>query len=152
MASTTPHPAADDFAEAYGRAWTDDPDLLCTYFAEHGTYADVAMGGTYVGREEIRRFHRWMLRFSPDSLIVFSHPAVQDDRAYYEWTWSGSINGPLLLPSGDRVDAVGRHFSVTGIATCRFDPEGKLTSHHDYWDVGLLVEQLGQSLVAKPRP
>lgn len=106
------------------------------------------MGRTYVGRRGIERFRRWMLKFSPDSLIVFSQPAVQDDRAYYEWTWSGSINGPLRLPSGGPVDAapsVLRH----RIATCRFDQNGKLTSHRDYWDVGLLVEQLGQSLVAR---
>ncbi|MCP3810924.1 nuclear transport factor 2 family protein [Mycobacteriaceae bacterium Msp059] len=149
MTTSTPHPADEGFADAYGRAWSEDPELLCMFFASEGAYTDVAMGGTYVGRQGIQRFHRWMLKFSPDSLIEFSQPAVQDDRAYYEWTWSGSINGPLRLPSGDQVDASGREFSVTGIAACRFDQNGKLTSHRDYWDVGLLVEQLGQSLVVR---
>ncbi|MHA7664804.1 nuclear transport factor 2 family protein [Mycolicibacterium sp. HS_4_1] len=148
MNQALPHPADEDFPDAYGRAWSEDPELLPAFFAEDGIYTDVAMKGTYTGRQGIQRFHRWMLKFSPDSLIVFYAPAVQDGRAYYEWTWSGSISGPLLLPSGDSVDAAGRKFSSTGIAACQFDTDGKLTSHRDFWDVGLLVEQLGHSLVS----
>lgn len=150
MTTPLPHPADTGFAEAYSRAWTEDPEGLCAFFAEDGVYEDVAMGGVYTGRAGIQRFHRWMLKFSPDSLIVFSEPAVQAGRAYYEWTWSGSINGPLRLPDGSHVDAAGKAFSVTGIASCRFDSAGKLTSHRDFWDVGLLVEQLGRSLTAAP--
>lgn len=142
MPSKCPHPADAAFPGAYGRAWTEDPEGLCAFFAEDGVYTDVAMEGTYVGREGIQRFHRWMLKFSPDSHIVFTAPAVQDGRAYYEWTWSGSINGPLRLPGGDQIDATGHKFAVDGIAACRFDQNGKLTSHRDYWDVGLLVKQL----------
>ncbi|QFS90306.1 SnoaL-like domain protein [Mycobacterium sp. THAF192] len=147
MSDAIPHPADPDFPEAYGIAWTHSPDRLGNFFAEDGSYTDVAMRGTYRGRHGIQRFHRWMLRFSPDSLIVFTQPAVQADRAYYEWTWSGSISGPLRLPNGSTVNAAGHHFSATGVAACRFDPAGKLTSHRDYWDVGLLVEQLGQTLI-----
>jgi hypothetical protein len=47
----TPHPADDEFADAYGRAWTEDPELLCAFFADDGIYADAAMGGTSTGRE-----------------------------------------------------------------------------------------------------
>ena len=122
MQTFPPHPADTGFAEAYSRAWTEDPEGLCAFFAEDGVYEDVAMG----------------------------EPAVQAGRAYYEWTWSGSINGALRLPDGSHVDAAGKDFSVTGIASCRFDSAGKLTSHRDFWDVGLLVEQLGRSLTAAP--
>lgn len=144
--SSIPHPTDATYAAAYSKAWTEDPDHLVDYFAEDGTYTDVAMSGTYRGRDGIQRFHRWMLKFSPDSVIDFSSPAVQEDRLYLEWTWSGSIDKPLRLPSGQFVDAAGRHFSVTGIAACRFDSHGKLTSHRDFWDVGLLVEQIGHQL------
>lgn len=149
MTAALPHPADADYPDAYGRAWTHDPDLLTEFFTPDGTYTDVAMRGTYRGRDEIQRFHRWMLTFSPDSLIVFTEPAVADGRAYFEWTWSGSITGPLRLPSGGSVDAAGKQFSVTGIGACRYDDHGLLTSHRDFWDVGLLVDQLGDTLVAR---
>ncbi|KUI34206.1 nuclear transport factor 2 family protein [Mycobacterium sp. GA-2829] len=147
--ATLPHPAEPGFPEAYSQAWTHEPERLCDFFAEDGSYTDVAMRGTYRGRAEIQRFHRWMLKFSSDSLIVFTRPAVQDDRAYYEWTWSGSISGPLRLPGGATVDAAGHAFAVDGIATCRFDDNGKLTSHRDFWDISQLVEQLGQTLIPR---
>ncbi|KAA0120512.1 nuclear transport factor 2 family protein [Mycolicibacterium sp. P9-22] len=147
MLASLPHPADSEFPDEYGRVWTHDPELLPNFFTADGTYTDVAMRGTYTGREGIQRFHRWMLKFSPDSLIVFGEPAVQDGRAYYEWTWSGSINGPLRLPGGGSIDAAGRQFSATGIAACRYDESGLLTSHRDFWDVGLLAEQLGHNLV-----
>ncbi|MCV7301314.1 nuclear transport factor 2 family protein [Mycobacterium barrassiae] len=124
---------------------------MIDFFAPDGSYTDVAMGATYVGKNEILRFHRWMLKFSPDSLIVFGDAAVQDGLAYMEWSWSGSITGPLRLPGGSYVDASGKKFDVTGVAQCRFNSDGKLTSHRDYWDIGLLVEQLGERLaVADP--
>ncbi|BBZ75122.1 hypothetical protein MANY_04590 [Mycolicibacterium anyangense] len=151
MSAQTPHPADPGFAAAYGDAWTTDPELLCEFFAEQGSYTDVAMDATYAGRDGIQRFHRWMLKFSPDSLIVFREPAVSDGRAYYEWTWSGSIGGPLRLPGGAYIDATGRDFSVTGIAACRYDADGKLTSHRDYWDIGLLAAQFDQRLVPAPQ-
>ncbi len=147
MTAALPHPTDADYADAYGRAWTHDPELLCTFFTADGTYTDVAMRGTYQGRTGIQRFHRWMLAFSPDSLIVFTEPAVADGRAYFEWTWSGSITGPLRLPNGRSVDAAGKQFSATGIAACRYDDQGLLISHRDFWDVGLLVDQLGDTLV-----
>ncbi|MEH3129032.1 MAG: nuclear transport factor 2 family protein [Mycolicibacterium neoaurum] len=149
MTSALPHPTDADYADAYGRAWTHDPELLCTFFTADGTYTDVAMRGTYQGRNGIQRFHRWMLTFSPDSLIVFTQPAVADGLAYFEWTWSGSITGPLRLPNGASIDAAGKQFSATGIAACRYDNQGLLTSHRDFWDVGLLVDQLGDTLVPR---
>ena len=149
MIAALPHPTDADYADAYGRAWTHDPELLCTFFTADGTYTDVAMRGTYQGRAGIQRFHRWMLTFSPDSLIVFTEPAVADGRAYFEWTWSGSITGPLRLPNGSSIDAAGKQYSAPGIAACRYDDQGLLTSHRDCWDGGLLVDQLGDTLVPR---
>jgi steroid delta-isomerase-like uncharacterized protein len=143
--ASTPHPTdLESYAKAYSQAWSNDPQAVLEFFAEDGSYTDVAMNTTYSGHDGILRFHRWMLRFAPDSAIDFSAPAAADGRLYLEWLWSGSFDGPLRLPDGTLVAATGKHFGVNGIAACRYDDRGKLTSHRDFWDVGRLLEQLGE--------
>ncbi len=150
VASPTPHPTDSEFARAYSDAWTNDSDRLLEFFTPDGAYTDVAMSTTYHGKDGILRFHRWMLKFAPDSEIEFYDAVAADGLTYLEWTWRGSVTGPLRLPTGALVDATGNTFSSTGIAACRYDDSGTLTSHRDFWDVGLLVAQLGQSLTAVP--
>lgn len=146
MTPTVPHPTSDAYAAAYSDAWTNDPEHLLEFFEPNGSYTDVAMSATYTGRDGILRFHRWMLKFAPDSRIDFYDRAAEDGKLYLEWTWSGSITGPLRLPSGGHLDAAGKTFSVTGIAACRYGEDGRLTSHRDFWDIGLLADQLGYQL------
>ncbi|MDT5348625.1 MAG: hypothetical protein QOH91_1912 [Mycobacterium sp.] len=77
---THPHPTDTDFAAAYSQAWTSEPAQLLDYFAPDGSYTDVAVGATYRGRDEIARFHRWMLKFAPDSVIEFSDACAARSR------------------------------------------------------------------------
>jgi hypothetical protein len=142
---TRPRPCDVGFADAYSRAWTWEPDELLGYFAPDGTYTDVPMNATYTGREEIARFHRWMLKFAPDSAIAFSDACAVDGRLYLQWIWSGTFDGALRLPDGSSVQATGANFSVPGVAACRYAANGELLSHRDYWDLNAL---LGQHLPA----
>jgi steroid delta-isomerase-like uncharacterized protein len=138
----TPHPTDDRFAEAYGQAWTSAPERLPEFFAPDGSYTDVAMDATYSGRDEVARFHRWMLRFAPDSVIEFTEPCAFGGRLYLEWQWSGTFNGTLRLPNGDSVDATGQKFRVPGVAACRYRADGKLLTHRDYWDLSAVLHQV----------
>jgi steroid delta-isomerase-like uncharacterized protein len=138
-----PHPADAGFAEAYSQAWTSEPVQLLNFFAPDGSYTDVAMGATYTGREEIARFHRWMLKFAPDSVIEFGDGCAADGRMYLEWVWSGTFEGTLRLPDGSAVQSTGARFSVPGVAACRYTANGDLLSHRDYWDLSTLLRQLG---------
>jgi steroid delta-isomerase-like uncharacterized protein len=140
---THPHPSDADFADAYSRAWTAEPVELLDFFAPDGSYTDVAMGATYNGRAEIARFHRWMLKFAPDSAIEFSNACAGGGRLYLEWVWSGTFKGALRLPDGSLVQSTGGDFSVPGVAACRHAPDGKLLSHRDYWDLGTVLRQVG---------
>ena len=144
---THPHPADADFAAAYSRAWTSEPVQLLEFFAPDGSYTDVAMGATYTGRAEIGRFHRWMLKFAPDSAIEFSDACATDGRLYLQWIWGGTFQGSLRLPDGASVEATGTKFSVPGVAACQYAADGKLLSHRDYWDLGTVLRQVG----ARPR-
>jgi steroid delta-isomerase-like uncharacterized protein len=140
---THPHPSDADFADAYSRAWTSDPVQLLDFFAPDGSYTDVAMGATYNGREEIARFHRWMLKFAPHSAIDFSDACAADGRLYLQWVWSGTFEGALRLPDGSSVESTGANFSVPGVAACRYAADGKLQSHRDYWDLNTVLRQVG---------
>jgi len=138
---SNPHPTDDDFAAAYGEAWTKGPEQLLSFFAPEGTYTDVAMGNTYTGHSEIARFQRFMLKFAPDSIVEFGDSHTAGDRLHMEWTWTGSFAAPLRLRSGELVDATGGKFAVPGIAACRFDRTGKLTQHRDFWDLATVLDQ-----------
>jgi len=138
-------PPTDDpnvYAEAYSTAWTNDPAGLLEFFAPSGSYTDMAMGTTYEGHDGILHFHRWMLKFAPDSVIDFYAPAVRDGGLYLQWLWSGSFEGALRLPDGALIPSNGQKFEVPGIAACRYDADGKLTSHRDFWDAAQMVAQL----------
>jgi SnoaL-like domain len=139
---THPHPSAPGFADAYSRAWTSQPIELLNFFTPDGSYTDVAMGATYSGREEIARFHRWMLKFAPNSLIEFSDSCAVDGQLYLQWVWSGTFEGALRLPDGSSVRSTGANFSVPGVAACRYVPNGQLLSHRDYWDLGTVLRQV----------
>ena len=146
---TAPHPTdLAAFAASYSDAWTNDPEALLEFFAPSGSYTDVAMGTTYEGHEGITRFHRWMLKFAPDSRIDFYRPAGAEGLLYLEWLWSGSFEGTLRMPDGSLIAPTGKKFGVTGIAACQYADDGKLKSHRDFWDAGLLLDQLG----GRPRP
>src|ERR1700758_3954722 len=140
-----PHPCDSDFAAAYSRAWTSQPIQLLDFFAPDGNYTDVAMDTTYNGRAEIARFHRWMLKFAPDSVIDFSNACAADGQLYLEWVWSGTFEGALRLPDGSSVQSTGAKFSVPGVAACRYAADGELQSHRDYWNVSALLTQVGAS-------
>ncbi|WP_405846697.1 nuclear transport factor 2 family protein [Streptomyces sp. NBC_01518] len=138
----SPHPSDPTFADAYSRAWTSDTESLREFFADEGTYTDVAMGATYKGHEDISRFHRFMLRFAADSEIDFSEAHAADGHLYAEWVWSGSFGGPLRLRSGRVIEPTGVRFSVAGIAACTYGADGKLISHHDFWDLATVLDQV----------
>jgi steroid delta-isomerase-like uncharacterized protein len=138
-----PHPCDPGFADAYSQAWTSEPDQLLKFFAPDGSYTDVAMGTTYTGRDEIARFHRWMLKFAPDSVIEFGDACAAGGRLYLQWVWSGTFEGALRLPDGSSVQSTGANFSVPGVAACRYADNGELVSHCDFWDLGTVLRQVG---------
>jgi steroid delta-isomerase-like uncharacterized protein len=142
---TPTHPSDVDFAVAYSRAWTSEPVELLEFFAPEGSYTDVAMNTTYNGRDEIARFHRWMLKFAPDSVIEFSDACACDGQLYLQWVWSGTFDGALQLPDGSSLKSSGSDFSVPGVAACRYAANGNLLSHRDYWDLSTVLRQVGAS-------
>jgi hypothetical protein len=143
MNAPRPTDDLDAFTDAYSTAWTTNPIGLLEFFESGGSYTDMAMGTTYEGHEGILRFHRWMLKFAPDSVIDFFAPAIRDGVLYLEWLWSGSFEGALRLPDGCLIPSNGQSFGVPGIAACRYGTDGEPSSHRDFWDAAQLTAQLG---------
>ena len=142
MTAPLPTQDLDAFAAAYSAAWTKDPEGLLAFFDSTGTYTDMAMGTTYEGHDGILRFHQWMLKFAPDSVIDFYAPALRDGVVYLEWLWTGSFDGALRLADGSLIPSNGQKFSVPGVAACHYGLDGKLTSHRDFWDATQMIAQL----------
>ncbi|OZF40620.1 hypothetical protein CH294_04855 [Rhodococcus sp. 14-2483-1-1] len=142
----TPHPTDPEFTQAFSKAWTDDPDALVEFFAPEAYYRDMAFEPKYVGREAISKFHRYMLKFAPDSFIEFEDIRAADGRFYGKWRWSGTYGGPLRLRNGKVIDASGKQFTVFGVAICEYGDDGRLTSHEDYWDLVTVLDQVGVTI------
>ena len=68
------------------------------------------------GRDEIARFHRWMLKFAPDSVIEFGGGCAADGRQYIERVWSGTFEGALRLPDGSSVQSTRAKISVSPVS------------------------------------
>lgn len=140
------HPADPEFARAYSKAWTDDPEALVGFFAPVALYRDMAFDVSYQGHEQISKFHRYMLKFASDSYIEFEDIHAADGRFYGKWLWTGTYDGALRLRSGQVIDAEGKKFTVPGVAICLYGDDGKLTSHEDFWDLATVLDQVGVTI------
>lgn len=132
------HPA---FIQDYGAAWSGG-DLLSSWFSEDGQYVESSYGNTYTGRDEIRRFVRFMFAFSQDSCIEFVNICGDERLFTMEWVWSGTATGPIRI-EGLVHPASGLPYRIPGVAVCRADSHGKVTYHRDYYDLLTLMRQLG---------
>lgn len=140
------HPTDPGFAQAYSKAWTDDPVALVKFFAPDAYYRDMAFEPYFRGHEAISKFHRYMLKFASDSHIEFDEIHAADGRFFAKWVWTGTYDGPLRLRSGQKIDASGKQFTVPGVAICLYGEDGKLTGHEDYWDLATVLDQVGVTI------
>lgn len=127
----------DGFIEAYGAAW-GFRDLLPQFFAPTGAYTDVASMATVQGPEQLDRFLKVYLQFSPECTVTFTKVQVSDAGFTAEWIWDGNSDGRLLL-HGVECPQDGSRFSIAGVAVCTVDDEGRIASHTDYWDSAAML-------------
>lgn len=131
------------FLQSYGAVWScGDPVLLGQFFTEDGRYIESAYGDTYTGRAEVGRFMRFMHAFSDHVLIDYTSHCGTAERFALEWVWSGVATGPIRI-QGKVHAPTNRPYRVEGVAMCSASPEGLLTLHRDYYDLGTLLRQIG---------
>ena len=132
-----------DFREAYGACWSSaDEELFRSFFSKDVLYIDGGNHRSFQGIDEALGFFKSMLAFSPDSKIEFTRLTGDRQGFAAEWTWSGTAAGKLLL-DGIVYPRTDRRFSVDGVAFCMVDEAGLVTYHKDYYDMRLVLKQLG---------
>ncbi|MGH3390294.1 MAG: ester cyclase [Actinomadura sp.] len=141
-----------------GTAW-DTKDSLYDAINDHDLrrvveyYSPAAVlvnpTGVAEGREQIAWFYDHLFKGFPDVRITPWYKVPYDDPAITEWTLTGTLTGPFLLPSGVEVEGTGRHVAVRG-ACAAYVEDGMVVTHREYYDQLELYSQIGFRLMPEP--
>jgi predicted ester cyclase len=110
-------------------------------FAADAEDVDVPSGATLNGPNGHKRITLFFAENFPDVRIELTNAFATEDQATLEGAWCWNDTGPLYLPSGAlpgmRRSGKLRFCSIFQIR------KGKIASHHAYYDMLTLMEQLG---------
>jgi hypothetical protein len=109
----------------------------------------VTPAGMAEGHEQIGWFYEQFFKAFPDYRQTAWLELPFDDPIVTEWTFTGTHQGPLLLPNGRELEGTGRRITVR--ASCMAYVAGDLViTHRDYYDQLELYSQLGFGLTELP--
>jgi steroid delta-isomerase-like uncharacterized protein len=120
------------------QAWNShDVERVLNLYSPDYHEDDVGQAGPARGLESVRRSVRRYLTAFPDLRIAVDDLVVQDNRAAFLWTLSGTHRGGLMNipPSGRPVT-----FRGTSIITIE---GGKITHNVRIWDMAGLLRAIG---------
>ncbi|HVK21228.1 MAG TPA: nuclear transport factor 2 family protein [Actinokineospora sp.] len=117
-----------------------DVEAFAACYAEDAVMHDVAIGKTFTGRAEIAEFLRVWLAASPDSHIEIGEPIVAGDRASVTWVGTGTLTGDFAHIPGA---VYGSTVNQRAVSVLRFDADGLIVEHFDYYDMFGLLRQMG---------
>jgi predicted ester cyclase len=110
-------------------------------FAADAEDVDVPSGTTLHGPDGHKRIALFFAENFPDLRVELTNAFATEDHVTLEGAWCWNDIGPLYLPSGalPRMRRSGklRFCSIYQIRN------GKIASHHSYYDMMTLMEQLG---------
>ena len=113
--------AARRWAETWERAWpAGDTDAIAALYADDATYRALAFRAPDHGLAGVRRYLETNFAVERETECWFAEPLVAGGRAAVEWwgTW---------VEQGQRLTLAGATF-------LRFDDEGRVVDHRDYWN------------------
>jgi SnoaL-like domain len=109
--------AARRWADIWRRAWPEsDADVIVALYADEAVYRALAF-------REPESPCGYLERVLPEGTDVecwFGDPIVSGDRAAVEW-WGSWVEE-------------GRELTLAGTTVLRFDAEGQVIDHRDYWN------------------
>jgi len=113
--------AASRWKETWERAWPDrDVDSIASLYAEEAEYRALAFREPDRGLAGVRRYLEENFAVEEEIQCWFGDPIVAGDRAAVEW-WGSWIEQ-------------GRPLTLAGTTVLRFDEDGQVVDHRDYWN------------------
>lgn len=113
--------AARNWAAVWSEAWPKrDIDAILALYADSVVYRALAFREADRGPDGVRRYLNTNFAVEDEIECRFGDPIVADDRAAVEW-WASWIER-------------GEQLTLAGVTVLRFDPDGKVVDHRDYWN------------------
>ena len=113
--------AARRWAETWTRAWpAGDTDAIAALYADKASYRALAFRAPDLGLAGVRRYLDENFAVETETECWFGEPLVSGDRAAVEW-WGSWVED-------------GRRLTLAGATLLRFDGDGKVVDHRDYWN------------------
>jgi uncharacterized protein (TIGR02246 family) len=121
------------FAEAYTAAWcSQNAASVAAHFAEDGSLS-VNEEAPAVGREAITAVARGFMTTFPDLKVFLDEVRLEDDRAVYHWTLTGTNTGP---------GGTGRAVRISGYEIWQMGADGLIADSRGNFDADDYRRQL----------
>ena len=113
--------AARRWAETWERAWRDrDMEPIAFLYADDALYRALAFREPDRGLAGVRRYLEQNFAIEEEIECWFGEPIAAGSRAAVEW-WGTWIEE-------------GRRLTLAGTTVLRFDSDGQVVDHRDYWN------------------
>lgn len=113
--------AARRWAEVWTRAWpARDVEAIASLYADDAVYRALAFREPDLGLAGVRGYLQRNFDVEMEIECWFGDPIVRGDRAAVEW-WGSWIEK-------------GEELTLAGATVLRFDADGRVVDHRDYWN------------------
>jgi hypothetical protein len=113
--------AARGWAEVWQRSWPiKDVEAIVALYADQAQYRALVLRGPELGIGGVRAYLQRIFDEEDDIECRFGEPVAAGDRAAVEW-WAGWIED-------------GEPLTMAGVTMLRFDVNGLVVDHRDYWN------------------
>ena len=113
--------AAQRWSTTWERAWpAKDVEAITALYADQATYRAVAFREPDRGLSGVRGYLARNFAAEHDIACRFGEPIAAGDRAAIQW-WANWVED-------------GQPVAMAGVTVLRFDPDGHVVDHRDYWN------------------
>ena len=137
--------AREDIVRRQLAAIGRDPNAVAALYAPDAVRYDPITPEGMKGRDAIRKFQEMMAKAIPDISTRAVSITSKDDTVAAEWIVTGTLSGPIELPTGT-LAPTNRQFTLRGATFYRFNNEGLIAEHRQYFDMASFAQQLGVKL------
>ena len=113
--------AVRGWVKGYSTAWeARDAEAVAAMYAENAVYRSLPFREPLHGRAGVLDYTRWAFSSEQDADFWFGEPVCEGDRAAVEY-WA------VILARDGAIS------TLAGTVLLRFDAEGRVLEHRDYW-------------------